>query len=886
MRILLSHICYVFLFVVLSPSIISAEGPLTATRITPDNFSTIAVRGPDAIGGVDDWVLSNGTLCATISDISHETFLSYQGGTLVDLGHCGQSDDQWATYHEQLNLSKEQIIPAHAIRTRSGSSEASIIVEGAKAGIAGQTVYTLNLSEPDTLFIETRLTRVEEKNKLSLFGSLILHPRRALAPFVINTGNVCYSKGFSHPYVDTEDRRQMLKVIGPADLHVLVGQSQLKGQISYGVQSIGAEIIRANGKRSLLKQFSINNENFTLLGNFIEPLFFSWGDKPGMMEFIQSRFMDLAVGDTVVVKRRIIVSAKVDAASVTDRIYRGGRIIGQVDNASARLHVFDQDNRPITFVQPEENGHFSARLPKNIPSINIRVDTLWGSQTIERKINHKLTDLGLIKTGVPALLHLPQGHPMRLVFIGINGTETPSLFGDLIGFKVGGKTIPNSISGNAVSLGGIEEDIKTITLLPGHYRVLAGRGPEFSVSQTTVSLESGQSLDLQLQPPQRVLDTSGWISADFHVHSEFSFDSSLPAKRRLVEFVAQGGEVIVPSEHKVTVDFQPLLEQLGLRERLIQIPGVELTGMARTKTAPFTLGHSNVFPVSVAPQQFAGGTLQHEDVRLGTVIGSYKTQLPHNVFQLNHPRLAAYDSDIAFFDHMSDGIAYDPNLPLKSETNRRLLIPRKPYGYRDLDFDAMELLSGEAMDGYEEVRSDWFSLLRQGVFKSATANSDSHATAQVVAMPRNYVKLEQDTIEAFDQDAFLGAIKRGELFGTTGPIVDLKLGSAGMGGLFSGNKAVLCFTVNAAPWVSVQRAVIYVNGRVVAEKPVNAGSTLELPLSFDADAFVFVEVYGEAGEIYSRLMPGFKPFAFTNPIFVDADGDGVWKMGENRASKP
>jgi hypothetical protein len=35
-------------------------------------------------------------------------------------------------------------------------------------------------------------------------------------------------------------------------------------------------------------------------------------------------------------------------------------------------------------------------------------------------------------------------------------------------------------------------------------------------------------------------------------------------------------------------------------------------------------------------------------------------------------------------------------------------------------------------------------------------------------------------------------------------------------------------------------------------------------------------VEGEAGEEYASILPGHIPFAFTNPIYVDADGDGEW----------
>jgi hypothetical protein len=50
-----------------------------------------------------------------------------------------------------------------------------------------------------------------------------------------------------------------------------------------------------------------------------------------------------------------------------------------------------------------------------------------------------------------------------------------------------------------------------------------------------------------------------------------------------------------------------------------------------------------------------------------------------------------------------------------------------------------------------------------------------------------------------------------------------------------------------------------------------------LPLRFARDAFVFVEVSGPAEGVYADLLPGNRPFAFTNPILVDADEDGRWR---------
>jgi hypothetical protein len=69
---------------------------------------------------------------------------------------------------------------------------------------------------------------------------------------------------------------------------------------------------------------------------------------------------------------------------------------------------------------------------------------------------------------------------------------------------------------------------------------------------------------------------------------------------------------------------------------------------------------------------------------------------------------------------------------------------------------------------------------------------------------------------------------------------------------------------------------VYVNGALEREDYIRAGETREVDLEFTGDSFVTVEVEGEANATFEAVNPGFTPFAFTNPIFVDADGDGEW----------
>lgn len=82
--------------------------------------------------------------------------------------------------------------------------------------------------------------------------------------------------------------------------------------------------------------------------------------------------------------------------------------------------------------------------------------------------------------------------------------------------------------------------------------------------------------------------------------------------------------------------------------------------------------------------------------------------------------------------------------------------------------------------------------------------------------------------------------------------------------------------IRAAPWVPVSTARVFVDAELVWEGEAHAGDLLRVPLEFDRDCFVTIEVEGEPDDVFSAVAPEFRSFAFTNPIFVDADGDGRW----------
>ena len=266
-------------------------------------------------------------------------------------------------------------------------------------------------------------------------------------------------------------------------------------------------------------------------------------------------------------------------------------------------------------------------------------------------------------------------------------------------------------------------------------------------------------------------------------------------------------------------------------------------------------------------------------MRLRDIVAAARSLPGERIVQLNHAReieRSAAPDDGAYFSHLSQSTPFDPERPLGDATNRALIDADPASGLRDLDFDAMELMNGPRISRYHELRRDWVALLRQGERKTATGNSDTHSLHRVATLPRTYVAARRDSPARFDEAEFIRNLREGRAFITTGPFVTARLGDSGMGDRFTGNDGTLRIRIEAAPWIPLRELRIAVNGHDAVVLPIQGPGTSEVPLRFDADAFVTVEISGPAQGDYAEVLPGFDPLAFTNPIFVDADADGEW----------
>jgi hypothetical protein len=301
----------------------------------------------------------------------------------------------------------------------------------------------------------------------------------------------------------------------------------------------------------------------------------------------------------------------------------------------------------------------------------------------------------------------------------------------------------------------------------------------------------------------------------------------------------------------------------------------------------------------LAPTAHRRGAPPTQERTLAELYAELRARDGARVIQLNHPmdKLGGVRDDEAYLTHIGlDGLVADPELPLEEAPNDALLATARDGHTRAIDFDAIELMNGDSRGIYLAVRKQWHAFLRQGLRRTATANSDTHGPGQVAAYPHNYVYIGTKDEDRSDA-SFDAAIRAGRLFGTNGPLIAaFRVNGARMGdevGTQDGRVDVV-LAITAAPWVPVEEVRLLVNGDVVQswrdlpQGPAPPVLRLEqrVALPITKDSFVTLEAGApleadpatwaveHPGAYADVVAPGFVPTAFTNPIWVDADGDG------------
>ncbi len=879
----------------------NTNAQIELSRITPDNAEKLVMGGPDAIGGIGDWFISNGTLCAVISDIGHESEFTTRGGTLIDLGFCNRDDDHYTHKHTLLDGSRAKPLNATDLTVSKGDSWAAIEVTAERDNIQTVTRYHVQLDQPKTLSIETTVSLLDANKDGLNFFNLLHFNYHSLNAFIFNSEDISQSSGFASEHFSSKGISAIRDAAKNADTIITLSPHDADVAISYGWQLKKAKLI--SGEQSMdLPRFALADD--TTNGFLVLPEHFMIGSgkKIGWVQLAQIPLLSLENKAQLKLHESIVIEKSGDVASITDQLLAKTdtqRVIVNTQNLDSSFHVEQTDGTPITQALPDKNGQASFLLPEGRYTLHqiasgerqAQMDFDVDSINANKLSSSNELSLGYLNLTSGGKLTLPQGQAMRLVFKGINGTPDPD-------FGLAHQQSPindrHTKTMSHIFMAGISSDQQSLFLAAGDYKVLATRGPEFSLESSEIRIENGKTTRLDITTPSRVVETSKYMASDLHVHSGVSFDNAFSTTERVRTFIAEHAEIMVSSEHDLPFDFAPIVQAMNLSDKIITIPAAEITSTALSKANPYTGGHVNAFPFLPRPHEHRNGMFNHEEFRLRDTIAAVKHQHPEALLQLNHPRTTSklssklpsdYEEHIhygSYFEHMGPAAhPYQPERPLTESPNSQLIEKDPKTGIRDVDFDLLEVVNpgGENhQDRINAVRKDWLSLVKQGEKITATANSDSHTPHEVVGVPRTMVAMQNDTIAGYSQAEFLNSLATGNAYGTTGPFFDIELGGAKMGETFNGNRGDLSLRVYAADWVPLDTVSVQINGESIGEYPLKNGeqTILRLPLTFHRDSFVTIEIHGKASENYALLYPEIEPYAFSNPIFVDFEGDNTW----------
>lgn len=357
-----------------------------------------------------------------------------------------------------------------------------------------------------------------------------------------------------------------------------------------------------------------------------------------------------------------------------------------------------------------------------------------------------------------------------------------------------------------------------VPLPPGAYEVFVTRGPEYSAFPDTFPTR-GVAVDLTTSDAAltatlaHVVDTTGWISADLHVHAVGSPDSSVANAVRVASFAAEGVDVMVSTDHDSVTDFAPVVRELGLEGSMATLIGCEVT--------PFDYGHQQAFPITVRDGpgggafDWAGG--DGPSLRLDQLFAGLREAWPGVVLQLNHPRggqgasLTQLRVDTARGTSAANPATFRmaPN-PAATADDTKLF---------SLDFDAIELMNGTSAS--LAVANDWMTFLSRGWVKTATGVSDTHDRhATTGGYGRTWLYLGDDATAArFSPAAFTAAMKQHRAIGSSGPFVTLTArrgdgagATAAIGDTLSvpsGTPLELTVTVQAPEWMQFDAIELY-----------------------------------------------------------------------------
>ena len=417
-------------------------------------------------------------------------------------------------------------------------------------------------------------------------------------------------------------------------------------------------------------------------------------------------------------------------------------------------------------------------------------------------------------------------------------------------------------------------DQRTVDVVPGSYELGVTRGYEYSTHSQPIKVVTGETTHVEVTL-ERLLDTTGFLSVDTHLHAAPSADSDVPIPHRLVTVAGEGLEIAVATDHEAISDWSWAIPVADLEGFVNTIIGQEVTC-----TLP---EHINMFPVEQRLHIDARGGIPRW---YGLDIDQIYEMLwdrGAQVVCLNHPRGGG--GYMTLIDY--DSVTGKPTL-----TDPTLLAWPEDASLWSWNFNAIELMNDPEYIFRDPGKphktglfDDWLGFHNLGHRVTALGSSDTHGENQP-GRPRTYVESATDEPAEMDPQELAVAIDQGRATISAGAFLRVEVDNeAGPGETVTPDDDVvdIWIHVEAIPTIDVAYVKVYANCDQVATLAATAPDEVvkldtKFPLKLTVDSHIVVAAFGEdpipAG--LGDYNPIGTPRAISNPLFVDIDGNGIF----------
>jgi hypothetical protein len=436
--------------------------------------------------------------------------------------------------------------------------------------------------------------------------------------------------------------------------------------------------------------------------------------------------------------------------------------------------------------------------------------------------------------------------PARVSVIGFDpsppitaeGAGVPGLGASVLGlFEDPKEAVPFGIVafGYSDASGDVAFDVE-----PGSYELVVSRGTEYSVHQAPLVISAGSTTSVSTQLA-RVLDTSGFVSSDFHVHGIRSADSRVADGPRVAQFAGEGVENIIMTDHHVHTDLSPTIAALGLGNWVASTVGEEIT--------TFDYGHFNGYPFTIDPSVPSGGSTDWgqaappgEDFPSAGAFNATPAEIhalatagaratADTTIQVNHidSHFHPMQIDTSVTGSISDGLD-------DAERTSRRLPSVAAAGNLFQHFPALELWNGADRNQQENFLLErigiWMNHLNKGLRTTAISDTDTHTFGDLeTAGARTWTAAPSDAVPGLSGGAVANAVDAGRAVGgqglyvqtrliaaSTGQVADLTLAGSTDAATTDG-AADLEIRVQAPTWARFDRIEVYANAATVPVTP-------------------------------------------------------------------